>query len=315
MDIASTDETREVLETLELTHTQLRHTATPASARDISLECLALTLGFRAARFEWVVLTQADCEPASSQWLTHISQTASTNKSIILGTAKYDEQRSTWFDTKVAFFRLYNTLANVRHVRDGYPAVRADECNVAIRRSLFLEHTDSFGLNLNLLTGAAELLVNRLSTPTNTTAVTSPETIVIQDRMPAKRLWLKYRTFYMETRHHQRNAIYYRFKQASDMTLSWVIFLVVICFWPTILYYDVPHTLPLWILMALLSLLILIIVTYNMLSFNRAARELGYQKRFYFSFPILSLLLPIWNALSWFRHRITPRNEFRKKFV
>ena len=72
---------------------------------------------------------------------------------------------------------------------------------------------------------------------------------------------------------------------------------------------------PLWILMALLSLLILIIVTYNMLSFNRAARELRYQKRFYFSFPILSLLLPIWNALSWFRHRITPRNEFRKKFV
>lgn len=314
VDIASTDETKDVLETLELSHSQLRHTHTPASARDISLERLALTLGFRAARHEWVVITRADCEPATPHWLTHISEAANTDKSIILGAAKYDEQRRTWFDTKVAYFRLYNTLANMCHVQDGYPAVRADECNIALRRSLFMQ-AEGFGQQINLLTGAAELLVNRLSTPTNTTVITAPEAIIIQDRLSAKRLWLKHRTFYMETRRYQKNATYYRFKQNLSMMFPWLMLLVIVGFWPLVMYYNVPQTGALWILMALLLLLMFIITAYNASSFNRIAREMGYRRQFYFSFPLLTLSLPIWNTLSWFRHRFTPKNEFRKKFV
>ncbi len=314
VDIASTDETKDVLEQLELSYPQLRHTHTPASARDISLERLALTLGFRAARHEWVVLTRADCEPATSHWLTRLSEAASTDKSIILGAAKYDEQHHTWFDTKVSYFRIHYTIANLRHIQGGHSAVRADECNMAIRRSLFLE-TEGFGRHINLLTGAAELLVNSLSTSTNTAVATAPEAIVIQDHMPAKRLWLKHRTFYMETRRYQRNAAYYRFKQNLKMAFTWLMFLCIVGYWPLINSLAVPQTTPLWILTGLLALLWLIIVIYNIVSFNRTASALGYQRRFYLSLPILSLSLPIWNALSWFRHRFTPKNEFRKKFV
>lgn len=314
VDVASTDETKDVLELLELSHPRLRHTHTPASARDISLERLALSLGFRTARHEWVVLTRADCEPASPHWLERISEVASSDKSIILGAAKYDEQHHTWFDTKVSYFRIHNTIANLRHIQDGYPAVRSDECNMAIRRSLFLE-TDGFGRHINLLTGAAELLVNSLSTSTNTAVVTSPEAIVVQDRMPAKRLWLKHRTFYMETRRYQRNAFYYRLKQNLKMALPWLMFLCIVGFWPVITILEVPQTTPLWILTGLLALLWLIVAIYSIVSFNRTASELGYQRKFYLSLPILSLSLPIWNTLSWFRHRIKPKNEFRKKFV
>ena len=314
VDVASIDDTKDVLEQLELSHPQLRHTHTPASARDISLEHLVLTLGFRAARHEWVVLTRADCAPASPHWLTRLSEAAKADKSIILGAAKYDEQRSTWFDIKVGYLRLHNTLANLRHVQNGYAAVRADECNVALRRSLFLQ-TESFGQHINLLTGAVELMVNRLSTPTNTAVVTSPEAIVIQDYLPAKRLWLKHRTFYMETRRYQQHAVYYRLKQTVNMMLPWLMFLLIVGFWPIIIYFHVPQTTPLWILMALLLLLILIIAIYNIFAFNREARALGYQRALYFSLPLLSLSLPVWNALSWLRHRFTPRNEFRKKFV
>lgn len=314
VDIASTDETKDVLEQLEMSYPQLRHTRTPASARDISLERLALTLGFRAAQHEWVVFTRADCEPATPHWLSRISEVASADKSIILGACQYDELQNTWFDIKVSYFRIHYTIANLHHILDGYPAVRADECNMAIRRSLFLE-TEGFGRHVNLLTGAAELLVNSLSTPTNTAVVTAPEAIVIQDRMPAKRLWLKHRTFYMETRRNQRNASYYRLKQNLFMVVQWLMFLIFVSIWPFITNLEVPETTPLWILAGLLTLLWLIVVIYFILSFNRTASELGYQRRFYLSLPLLSLSLPIWNALSWFRHRVTPKNEFRKKFV
>ena len=64
VDMASADETLVLLEAMEMEYDHLRHLQTPPSARDISLERLALTLGIRAAQSEWVVITQADCEPS-----------------------------------------------------------------------------------------------------------------------------------------------------------------------------------------------------------------------------------------------------------
>ena len=75
IDMASTDETKDVLERLELQYAYLRHTHTPSSARDISVQRLALTLGFRAAAYDWVVMTRPDCEPISPHWLTRIGET------------------------------------------------------------------------------------------------------------------------------------------------------------------------------------------------------------------------------------------------
>lgn len=314
VDIASTDETKDVLEGLELQYTQLRHTHTPASARDISLEWLALTLGVRAAKHEWVVLSRADCQPASTQWLQHISAAATEEKSILLGIAKYEEHRHTWFDQKVAFFRLWTTLANLRHVQAGNSAVRADECNVAIRRTLFLGQ-ENFGTNLNLLTGAVELMVNHLSNAGNTGIVTEPEALVIQDSLPSKRLWMKHRVFYMETRRHLRNTGLYRLKQDLRMAFPWLLLAAVVAIWPAVIYFQVPQTLPLWILLGLVGLLLLIILIYKSISFNNAARSIGYERRFYLSLPWLALALPLWNANARLRYRFTPKNEFRKKFV
>ncbi|MBQ7495424.1 MAG: glycosyltransferase [Bacteroidaceae bacterium] len=314
VDIASTDETKDILEALELTYPQLRHTHTPASARDISLERLAMTLGLRASRHEWVVLTRADCEPATSLWLRDISEAATDDKGILLGVAKYDEQRQTWFDVKVGFFRLWNTLANLRHMQNGNPAVRADECNVAIRRSLFLQ-SEGFGEQTNLLTGAAELLVNRLSTPTNTAVVTAPEAIVIQDNMAASRLWKQHRVFYMETRRHQLHTFSYRTKQNLRMMFPWAVFLLLASVWPVMMLLHVPLTSTCWIALGSGAFLLLLLLIFKIISFNRAAQAIGYRHRFIFSLPILALALPLWNASAWIAHRLAPRNEFRKKFV
>ena len=188
VDMSSTDETMKVLEDMELQYPSLRHTCTPSTARDISLERLALTLGFRSAKHEWMVVTHADCRPATSQWLRCMAEAVVEEKEILVGVAKYDEQRHTWFDYKVGFYRLWNTLANLRHIRGGHAAVRADGCNVGLRRSFILSQ-DGFGDHLNLLTGAEELLVNRLSTAKNTVVCDSTDAIVIEDRLPARRLW------------------------------------------------------------------------------------------------------------------------------
>lgn len=63
------NENEAYLSQLENQHKNLYHSFVPNSSRYISRKKLAITLGIRAARYEWLVLTEANCLPQSDQWL------------------------------------------------------------------------------------------------------------------------------------------------------------------------------------------------------------------------------------------------------
>ena len=64
---ASTDETEDVLGYMEEKYPHLYHSFTPDSARYISHKKLALTLGIKASKHDWLVFTETNCMPASNQ--------------------------------------------------------------------------------------------------------------------------------------------------------------------------------------------------------------------------------------------------------
>ncbi|MBP5769798.1 MAG: glycosyltransferase [Bacteroidaceae bacterium] len=324
VDMGSTDETKDVLERLEMQYAHLRHTFTPASARDISVERLALTLGFRAARYEWVVITRPDCEPASSGWLTRIAeiivcpgrspQSPRLNTAeIVLGFSRYEERSRSWLDLQTGFFRLWNNLTNFQHVLSGHAAVKADACNVAIRKDAFLEH-GGFAIGQDLKAGAVELLVNQNSTPRNTALLLSPAATVVQERVSSSSHWKQERVFYVETRRHQRHASLYRWTQFLRMIQPWMIllclFLPLVVGWVIVSSDDIPQIL----LLSLLTLLLIIYVVVKTVCFNQTARQLAC-RQYGVTLFFFELALPFWNLASAIRHRMAARNEFRKKFV
>ncbi len=314
VDMASTDETRDVLDEMELRYPALRHTRTPESARDISLERLAITLGVRTAKHDWVVITHPDCRPATPRWLQTLARQMTEGKDIVVGVAKYDETAHTWLHRKAGFFRQWNTLANLSHIRSGHAAVRADGCNIALRRTLFFSK-DGFGDNLNLLTGAEELLVNHLSTQRNTAIASDPDAIVIQDPLPLEQLWKKQRVFYMETRRHQHHAGLYRATQNMRMLMPWLLLIAVSALWPVLVSICPDEPLATTIITALVLLLALIITIVGIHNANRAARAIGYQRSYVLTRLLFTLQLPFWNLSAWLSHRLASKNDFRKKFV
>ncbi|MBE6254695.1 MAG: glycosyltransferase [Prevotella sp.] len=329
IDMASTDETKDVLERLELQYAYLRHTHTPSSARDISVERLALTLGFRAASHEWVVITRPDCEPISPHWLTRIGETIIHPKQgiqsprlkqpdMVLGMARFDEQRSTWLDYKMGFYRLWNTLEGSRHVLNGHAAVRADYCNIAFRKNYFFEQ-GGFADAQGLKAGAAELLVNHTSTPYNTAALLLPSAMVVQDMVNSDSLWAKRRVFYAETRRHQRHAFLYRFVQAWHQLMPWlVLFGIVMPLIGSIIFLFVEQEAEVHRnLIVLTVVLALLLVTYTITkisSLRITTRALGCRS-YYLSLIPLELQLPVQNLMSRITRRFSSNNEFRKKFV
>lgn len=329
VDSSSEDETKDVLERLEFKYSNLRHTFTPASARDISIECLAIMLGFRAASHEWVVLTRPDCEPQSQQWLLRIGETIASPKSsvqspclqqpeMVIGLSRFDTRRSTWLSTQTSFHRLCHLVSLSQHILDGHAAVTADRCNLAVHKSYFMEH-GGFEEAQHLRASAVELLVNHTSTPTNTALMLVPSAMMLQDPLSSHQQWKKQRVFYAEAQRHQRHTALFRFKQFWRQITPWVTLLLVVLPWLasialTAAEVELGHGIPTIVIMLVLTLLLLILIVTKVTQFNITARALGYPK-YYISLFLLEPRLLLWELSARFTRRLASPNEFRKKFV
>ena len=324
VDMHSTDETKDILERLEMQYANLRHTYVPASARDISLQRLALTLGIRSATNEWVVITRPDCRPASPSWLQRIGETIAKPRislqsrrlktpDMVLGIGRYGDSCNSVFEHKTGFHRLWNTIANIDHILNCHAAMRADACNIAYRKSFFLKH-GGFGAQ-DLKGGAEELLVNYNSTATNTAILLSPSALVIQDPIGNAEQWLQERIFYAETRRHQHHSALYRFKQFMRMLFPWlVLFFILIRLIISIIMLFIEPTSETAIITIVMCLLVVSYYTIQIMEFRKTALALDCHN-YSLSIPYLELCIPLWNIKALIGHRLAARNEFRKKFV
>lgn len=313
VDKGSSDDTKDVLEHLEQQYANLTHTFTPASAHDISIDRLALTLGIRAASYDWIVITHADCTPLTPGWLTRIGETILqptqspqskklVSPDLILGLARYEKGRFSWRDAKFNFIRLWDTISHFQHVLSGHAAVQADACNMALRKDFFLSE-GGFVLGQGLKVGAEELFVNQTSTAHNTALMLSPASIVMQRRISLSQ-WKAQRCAYAEIRHHQHHARLYRLKRAFRLLVPWLFLLSLL---PVLLLQSLPE-------LILYGFLLMIYAIVKVINFNRTATLLG-STTYHLDFFLFELLLPIWDLQMHISHMTTPKNEFRKKFI
>ena len=84
-------ETEDVLKR-HIADKHLYYTFIPDSSRYMSRKKLAITLGVKAARYEWIVLTDACCTPYSDNWLKTIASHCSEEHNLLIGYSNYDNE-------------------------------------------------------------------------------------------------------------------------------------------------------------------------------------------------------------------------------
>ena len=175
-DIAE-DDTSDVMKRLEAKYPRLRHTFIPSTTRFISYEKLAVTLGIKAAKHDWVFLTRADCRPASDEWLMGFSHKLTSDKDLAIGYANYVDDGS-WRVRAAIFRRLRRNFFNFSAALSGR-AVGGDGCNMAVRKSRFMA-MQGYTSQLTYTCGEDSLLVDRLAEKGNTAVICSADTTVLQ---------------------------------------------------------------------------------------------------------------------------------------
>ncbi len=134
-----------------------------------------ITLGIKAAKYEWILLTDADCRPAGNRWIASISQAFEANTQFVLGYSPYKKLGG----VLNAFIRFDTTLTALQYFSfalTGNPYMGVGR-NMAYRRSMFLEQK-GFNNFLNVTGGDDDLFVNQHANAKNTGAVMGEESLI-----------------------------------------------------------------------------------------------------------------------------------------
>lgn len=136
----------------------------------------AITLGIRAAKYEWVLLTDADCRPASSNWIASMSGSFTENTQFVLGFSPY-EKLPGFLNTFIRFETLLTAIQYFSFAWMKVPYMGVGR-NLAYRKSLFLEKK-GFHQLVGVTGGDDDLFVNQHAASENAMAVFHPDAQVL----------------------------------------------------------------------------------------------------------------------------------------
>ncbi len=160
VDDESEDNSLFVLEQYARQYPNFYHTFVPRGARVISSKKLALTIGIKAAHYDYILLTDADCRPEGRYWIRAM-MTGYTNTSteMVLGFSPYFEN-STWLSRWISYDTLFSGLQYMGMARAGHAYMGVGR-NLSYRRDTFFNNNGFQGL-LNVRAGDDDLFVNKV---------------------------------------------------------------------------------------------------------------------------------------------------------
>ena len=279
---ASTDETEDVLGFMEEKYPHLYHSFTPDSARYISHKKLALTLGIKASKYDWLVFTETNCIPASKDWLKLMARNFTSQTQVVLGYSGYDRTKG-WLHKRVAFDTLFQSLRYLGLALAGKPYMGIGR-NLAYRKELFFKQK-GFSSYLNLQRGEDDLFINQIANSSNTRVETDLNATMRIQPVYRYKDWKEEKVSYMATARFYHGAQRYLL---GFETLSRLLFYAT-CIAGIVLGLLDFH----WLAAGITLLLWLIRYTVQAIVINQTAKEMGGNRKYYFSLPVFDILQPL----------------------
>lgn len=161
----SWDATREVLEEFSAVYPHLKVVTINESGKFIAGKKFAVTMGIKAAKYDWLVFTDADCIPASVSWLKRMQQPADEDTEILLGYSPY-VKRGGLLNALIRFETFFTAVNYLSFALKGMPYMGVGR-NMAYKRTLFFKNK-GFASHMHVPSGDDDLFVNAHATGRNT---------------------------------------------------------------------------------------------------------------------------------------------------
>lgn len=185
---SSTDETEMLLSEFSSRYEQLRFTTIPPNEKFLHGKKLALTIGIKAAKHDFLLLTDADCYPSSDQWLQKMGSHFTGKIQIVLGYGKYERKKG-FLNSLIRYETVFTAMQYLSFAIKGSPYMGVGR-NLAYKKELFFKNK-GFAKHYHIASGDDDLFVNETATKENTAVEFSPESHTLSIPETTFRRWIK----------------------------------------------------------------------------------------------------------------------------
>ena len=196
----SLDDSKYILAELQKTFRKLQIVDLTQEAKMIAGKKFPLSIGIKEAKHEIVLLTDADCVPASENWLFKMQDVFSNGTEVALGYGAYHKLPG--FLNKVIRFETFHTaLQYFGYALAGKPYMGVGR-NLAYRKELFFRNKGFSSIN-HIPSGDDDLFINKVATKQNTAVVIDPEAFTLSKPKRTWKDWMK-----QKQRHYSTGKFY-----------------------------------------------------------------------------------------------------------
>jgi len=236
----SNDHSKYVIEEFQKTFPALKSLELKQEAKMIIGKKFPLSMGIKAAHYETLLLTDADCVPASENWVRKFQEAYTDDIQIVLGYGAYHKQKGI-LNKLIRFETFHSALQYFSYALAGIPYMGVGR-NLSYKRELFMKNKGFSSMNM-IPSGDDDLFINKVATKKNIAIVVEEESQTLSQAKKTWNGWMKqkYRhyttTKYYKTKHKFLLGLYsftfsilYPYCIASCLLYNWWIPLSILGF-------------------------------------------------------------------------------------
>ncbi len=196
----SLDESKYVLEEYQRTYRQLQLIELKQEARFIPGKKFPLSVGIKTAKYEIVLLTDADCVPASEFWIEKMQQGYSDGTEIVLGYGAFHKKKNL-LNKLIRWETLHTALQYLSYACAGMTYMGVGR-NLSYKKAIFFRHK-GFSAHNHVPGGDDDLFINKAATKKNTAIVIDAEAFTLSDAPATWKQWIN-----QKNRHYTTSKYY-----------------------------------------------------------------------------------------------------------
>ena len=196
----SFDDTKYLLETLHKEFKHLHNIELQQEAINIPGKKFPLSIGIKTAKYEILLLSDADCVPASANWIDSIQNVYDDETEIVLGYGAYLKQKG-MLNKLIRWETFHSALQYMSYALAGYTYMGVGR-NLSYKKAIFYRHK-GFSSHNNIPGGDDDLFINMAATKTNVKICVEKNSFTLSDPPQSFEQWKK-----QKNRHYTTSKYY-----------------------------------------------------------------------------------------------------------
>jgi glycosyltransferase involved in cell wall biosynthesis len=214
IDDASSDNTLEIFEEFEKQYSNVRLVKVQNNEAFWGNKKYALTLGIKASKKDYLLFTDADCYPASKDWITTMSSQFTMHKTIVLGYGAYEKVANSFLNKIIRFETMLTAVQYFSWAKAGNPYMGIGR-NLAYKKEEFY-NVKGFINHMKIRSGDDDLFINQIAKSKNTAICYSPESFTYSQPKTTFKAW------FTQKRRHVSTARFYKSFDKIQLGLFYV---------------------------------------------------------------------------------------------